>query len=86
MTRQQEHCGEAVRLLALAPIDAARIPGTADSTVIAQLSAAGHSSRPCLHVRPPTSPAAPTRTTPTVPRGVEPMHSTFCTPRPKAVS
>lgn len=37
----QEHYLEAVRLLALAPIDPARIAGTTDSAVIAQLGAAG---------------------------------------------
>lgn len=41
MSAVAHHYSEAVRLLALAPIDTALIPGTPDSAVIAQLTAAG---------------------------------------------
>jgi len=41
MSAVTRHYREAVRLLALAPIDTALIPGTPDSAVIAQLTAAG---------------------------------------------
>lgn len=41
MSAVTRHYREAVRLLALAPIDTALIPGTPDSAVIAQLAAAG---------------------------------------------